>query len=85
MAWKQVKVKIGKSNVDAMYSDDDNLLENLDVNIKDVGDGVKVDGADMQVASSVLNADNLVNIKLAVASPKPKEKSEDDGSIKKAE
>ena len=76
MAWKHVKVKLGKKSYPAMINGLElEQVPNLDI---ELGDSISIDGKDCKIESSVLTADNLFNIKLAGASPKL-EKSEDDG------
>ena len=75
MAWKQVKVKLGKHNVEAML--DGNRLDNVPNLDIELGDSISVDGVSKKIVSSVLTRDNVYEIILAGASSNNKEKSED--------
>lgn len=79
MAWKQVKVKIGKHNINARM--EDNILE-VD-NVADPGESIKVDGKDFGILGSkpILRGD-MLEITLAVASSNNKEKSDDGNNDK---
>ena len=74
MAWQSVKVKGAKGNIPAMLNGD--VLEVADQLGKDPSD-VTVDGKSYKVlSSSVDGRDDIITIKLAMAST-TKEKSDD--------
>lgn len=74
MAWEQVKVKGSKGDIPAMINGD--VLEVANQLGKDPSE-VKVDGKSYKVlSSSVDERDDIITIKLAIASTK-QEKSDD--------
>lgn len=80
MAWKKVKVIVGKEKIDAVFDG-----SNLDMpNIIDVGDSINIDNKEYDVVSSVVDyRDDILKINLAGASkPIKKEKKSDDKQTK---
>ena len=68
MAWNKVKVSVDGENIPAMLKHDESELEIS--NVLEVGDSIKVGKKNFDVLSTTINhIDNLLNIKLAVASP----------------
>ena len=70
----QVKIKVGKENLDGLLVGDELILSN-DI---EVGDIINIDGKDVKVLDTQVDLrDNVLKIKLAKAS-KSKEKKSDD-------
>ena len=70
----QVKIKVGKENLDGLLVGDELILSN-DI---EVGDIINIDGKDVKVLDTQVDSrDNVLKIKLAKAS-KSKEKKSDD-------
>ena len=70
----QVKIKVGKENLDGLLVGDELILSN-DI---EVGDTINIDGKDVKVVNTQVDLrDNVLKIKLAKAS-KSKEKKSDD-------
>tara|TARA_Y100000592_G_scaffold89601_1_gene147044 strand:- start:2627 stop:2887 length:261 start_codon:yes stop_codon:yes gene_type:complete len=68
MAWNRVKVSVDGESINAMLKHDESELEIS--NVLEVGDSIKVGKKTFNVLSTTTNnIDNLLNIKLAVASP----------------
>lgn len=68
MAWNKVKVSVDGESINAMLKHDESELEMS--NVIELGDSLKVGKKNFKVLSSIVNhTDNLLNIKLAVASP----------------
>ena len=68
MAWNKVKVSVDGESISAMLKHDESELEIS--NVLEVGDSIKVGKKNFDVLSTTINhTDNLLNIKLANASP----------------
>ena len=76
MAWKQVKVKVGKLSLDGRLEDDV-----LEMPYAEVGDSVKVDNKEMKVLHShgILGG-AMLSLNLAGASLEKEKKSDDEST-----
>jgi len=80
MAWKQVKVKIGKQVIDGMAKK--NYVEIP--NTAEIGETVNIDGKDLKVLSSVvILRGDMIKITFDAGASSKTEKSKDGGEITK--
>jgi len=80
--WKAVKVKVGKHNLDGMFDGTWLDIPNPDI---ELGDSINVDGNSLPIEKSTLDTrDDVLKIKVAVATSIKKEISEDGKGNKQA-
>ena len=80
MAWKQVKVKIGKVVIDGMAKKDYVEIPNT----VDIGETINIDGKDLKVLSSVvILSGDMIKITFDAEASSKMEKSKDGGEANK--
>ena len=76
---KEVKIKVGKDQLDGLLVNDELILSNE----LDVGDSINIDGKEMKVSETIVDErDNVLKIKLAKASKSKEKKSDDNEQVK---
>jgi len=76
---KEVKIKVGKDQLDGLLINDELILSNE----LDVGDSINIDGKEMKVSETIVDErDNVLKIKLAKASKSKEKKSDDNEQVK---
>lgn len=79
MAWKQVKVKIGKQVIDGMAKQDYIEIPNT----VEIGETINIDGKDLKVLSSVvILSGDMIKITYDAGASSKVEKSKDGGEAK---